>query len=189
MVRQRTRRDLSTPAEAYNEKSLTRRHKMSGKRRITLFSMEKKKLKDLWIRLYRVTGNTQIASDRIGTRWITVLGWLNDDEEMRGKRDEIKSTWQGLLKGKFTSLGAESVGVVEEVLQDEDADPALRIKVAQWVLKSQGVGVERSSTSVEHSGPGGGPIPIKGIIVHTQGKSALGPPQEVVDAEYTVEEE
>ena len=45
-------------------------------------------------------------------------------------------------------------------------EPALKFKVAQWVLKSQGVGVEKLKATVEHAGPGGGPIPITGIVVH-----------------------
>ena len=196
MVKQGTKQDLSTPAASYNEKSITRHHKMTGARRIAIFKMEKKKLKDLWLRLYRVSGNTQVASDRVGKRWITVLGWLNEDEQMRATRDSIRDTWDGLLKGRFKALGDESVKVVEGILEDSDADPALRVKIAQWVLKSQGVGVERSATSAEHSGPGGGPIPIKGIIVHTKAPPALvehpghgEAPQEVVEAEYTVESE
>lgn len=189
MVRQGTKADLGTPASSYNGEFLTRYHKMTNRRRTTLFSMEKKKLKELWLRLYRVTGNTQVASDHIGTRWITVLGWLNEDAEMKARRDDIKNTWDGLLKGRFKALGGESVSVVEEILEDKDADPALRVKIAQWVLKSQGVGVEQSRTAVEHSGPGGGPIPITAIVVHTKStQPALEAPQETIDAEYTVEE-
>lgn len=152
------------PRPAANERSPNRKLRTRRQRYDQLRAYELHHLKKLWLKLYRATGN-QIACERIERLPNTVERWLTDDRAFREERDKIRDTWDGLLNGRFAALGEEAVEVVKEILENPLTDDALKIKVAQWVLKSQGIGVEKSKTTMEHAGPNGGPIPT--IVVRT----------------------
>ncbi len=170
---------------AANERSPNRKPRHRQHTFQEILSYEKAHSKKLWLRIFRATGNFKQSCEVVRRRPSTVGKWMIDDPDFRAERDKIKEVWRDLLNSGFTALGEEALKVVQEILESSLADKDLRFKVAQWVLKSQGVGQDKPKT-LEHTGPGGGPIPISGIVVHTTGQVAL---PTVVEEEYGEEEQ
>ena len=160
---------------------------------IEAMSYEKAHQKKLFLRLYRSTGNVAMSCGVIGRYERTVTGWRNEDAVFKESWDEITSLWLSILSNRFNSLGTKALTLVEELLDGEFTDDDLKAKLAQWILKSQGVGQDKAVLGVEHSGPGGGPIPVRQIVVHvTATPPALGGPaphieegERVMEGEYT----
>ena len=162
-----------------SERSPNRKWRIRGPRR----ALEIAGLKKLWLRLYRATGNVLLSCERVGRYPSTIEYWTSSDPEFKASREEIKDIWGSLLNSDFNALGAKALLMVETLLDDNLTNKELRFKISQWILKSQGVGVEKA-VAVEHSGPGGGPIPVASVVVHLKGVKAIEAPEEVVEAEF-----
>ncbi len=161
---------------------------------IEAMSYEKAHLKALFLRIYRSTGNVATSCEVVGRYERTVTGWRQEDPAFKAAWDEVKSLWNAILTDRFNSLGTKALALVEELLDGDLTNDDLKAKLAQWILKSQGVGQDKAVLGVEHSGPGGGPIPVKQIVVHITAPTppALGEPAphieeggRVVEGEYT----
>ena len=126
--------------------------------------------KAFWLRVYQSTGDFTLACSAAGRHPNTIETWTHKDPVFKVRREELAAVWRALLDTNFKALGVTALETVKAILEADAADPALRAKLAQWILKSQSVGVEKVGTlGVEHSGPGGGPIPVRQVIVHLSG--------------------
>lgn len=182
-----------TPQEATALRSPNRKPRYKRERRKGVLLVEKEHLKRLFLRLYRSTGDIATSCDVIGRYESTVMLWRKTDPEFKEAWDEIKDLWTSILSGRFNALGPRAFNIVSELLDGEFTDDDLKAKLAQWILKSQGIGQEKAVLGVEHSGPGGGPIPVRQIVVHITASPvpALGSPApyieeggRVMDGEY-----
>lgn len=153
---------------------------------IVTMSYEKAHQKRLFLRIYRSTGNVATSCEVVGRYERTVTGWRKEDAAFKQAWDEITSLWNAILSNRFNSLGTKALTLVEELLDGEFTDDDLKAKLAQWILKSQGVGQDKAVVGVEHSGPGGGPIPVRQIVVHVTAPTpaALGEPVPHIEGEY-----
>lgn len=126
--------------------------------------------KAFFLRVYQSTGDFAMACAAAGRHHATIETWSRKDPVFKERREELAAVWRALLDTNFKALGVKALETVEVILESDAADPALRAKLAQWILKSQSVGVEKTATlGIEHSGPGGGPIPVRQVIVHLSG--------------------
>lgn len=155
-------------AEAEPAKPLTRR----AANYATFRTRDLASAKRLWLRVYRMTGKAQQASEAVGRYPLSVMQWGAKDPEFRAAREETTALWTALYRHGFGTLAPKALKLVEETLDDPEVDINLRIKIAQWILKARNIGVEQAAPiSIEHSGPDGGPIPIKQVIVHLVGQA------------------
>ncbi len=172
------------PRPAASERSPNRKPRYRRGRRNQLVKDEIYHLKRLWLRLYRACGNQKIACERVGRAQRAIEGWCDFDPEFRSARKKIRQGWNEFLEMKFTALGEKAVNTVESILDGVHVSPEIKLKASMAVLKSQGIGVEQVKTFVEHSGPGGGPIPITGITVMLQPQREL-PSPDAIEGEFT----
>ncbi len=128
--------------------------------------------KAIWLRVFRTTGDFKLASAAAGRHPQTIETWTRKDPVFRELREGLTAVWGALLDTDFKSLGVKAVETVRWLLENAE-DEGLKAKIAQWILKSQSVGVVRAATlGIEHSGPGGGPIPVRQVVVHLSGSPA-----------------
>lgn len=160
-------------------------------RRLRRFGGDLAQAKAFFLRVFQSTGNFATACTAAGRHPQTIETWTRKDPVFRERREELAAVWRALLDTNFKALGIQALETVRVILEAPEADPALRAKLAQWILKSQSVGVEKVATlGVEHSGPGGGPIPIKQVVVHLTGPTVHQVEERAraregaVDAEY-----
>ncbi len=116
--------------------------------------------KELWLRIYKVTGNAKVTTERVGISLPTFYQWKTHDADFRGKLDILNVMWSELLTGRVVDLAHKAYRVLElklDMALEEGAKiDASTVDIAMALLKSQGKISDRSI--VEHTGEGGGPI-------------------------------
>ena len=122
--------------------------------------METNLLKDLWLRVYRATGDRKVATDRIGRPQTTVEWWIQDDAAFRAERDKIAETWHAILSDDFKALGVEALDTVRDLLEYPWTSDELKFKISQWILKTQNVGMEKADLRQGAPAGGGGRVNV-----------------------------
>ncbi|KKL08279.1 hypothetical protein LCGC14_2577480, partial [marine sediment metagenome] len=116
--------------------------------------------KELWLRIYKVTGNAKVTTERVGIKLPTFHQWKTTDADFRGKLDILNVMWSDLLTGRVVDLAHKAYRVLElkldMALEDGAKIDASTVDIAMALLKSQGKITDKST--VEHTGKGGGPI-------------------------------
>ncbi|KKL76830.1 hypothetical protein LCGC14_2040920, partial [marine sediment metagenome] len=121
------------------------------------------RIKDFFLKIYKVTGNLKTTIERVGIKSQTFYRWKKTDADFVQKLDIINVMWDDLLKQQVKNLNLKATRVLELILDMAlEKDPTKNkinsstVEVALKLLSSQGYISDRST--VEHTGEGGGPI-------------------------------
>ena len=151
----------SSNTRSPNRKPRTRRQRYDRRRAIELHHLKKS-----WLKLYRATGHVGLACELIDRLPNTVERWLTEDLAFREERDKIRAMWDELLNDEFRALGRQALEALEDLLDSPLTSDKVRFKAIQWILKSQGIGVEQPKAVAPHARPSGGPMTVTEVVVH-----------------------
>ena len=121
--------------------------------------------KKLFLRVYRLTGDTQIAREGIDRHPATVKRWALDDRAFNAAVKETQPMWQQLHEGSIESLSSKAITVLDRAM-DEDQDPRLRFDAAKAILKGQGCLTERPKAEPPRPVGSPGHVPIREIVIN-----------------------
>ena len=113
--------------------------------------------KGLFLNCYRITGSIDESCANVNRTERTVEEWKRNDENFAKGMDAVKLMWENLKDGSLDNLDLKAIDAVRDAL-DQKKDMRLRTETAFKVLKAHGLLNEKTIT--EHTGPGGGPVPV-----------------------------
>lgn len=142
------------PEEAATEHSPNRKPRY--KRAMRLWSL--RQAMRLWLQVYRLTGDVELAGERVARPAGTVMRWYYNYPEFHAEYDHIKKMWADVVDGTLQSLDIRAVQAVKVALE-QTADGRLRTETAVRILRAHGFLPDR----VEHVGADGGAIQV----IHT----------------------
>ena len=145
---------LPEPVPASSERSPNRKPRF--RRALKLWDV--RQAMRLFLRVYLLTGDTKIASERVDRHPTTIKRWAEDDVAFKSAIDDIAAMWADILDRNLKNLDLKAIEVMEAALDQTD-DMRLAVGVAMKVLKAHGYLTERATLA--HSGPGAGSVPIK----------------------------
>lgn len=145
-----------SPVPAANGRSPNRKPRM----RKVLKLWDVTQAKKLFLRVYRLTGDSKIACERVDRHPATVWRWAKDDPAFESAIDHIAAQWVDLLDRNLKNLDLKAIEVIRDTLE-QSTDLRLRAEIAVKVLKSHGYMPDKAT--LEHTGPGGGPV----TLIHT----------------------
>ena len=143
--------------------------------------------KELWLRIYKVTGNAKVTTERVGINHSTFYDWKEHDATFRQRLDILNIMWGELLTTAVANLNLKAYRVLElkldNALEEGAKIDASTVDIAITLLKSQGKITDKSI--VEHTGKGGGPIKYTNTteIKPSAAVAAIEPPG-TIEGEY-----
>ena len=111
------------------------------------------KNKQLFLALYKATGDPKLSGRLAGVNGralhrATVFRWTQNDPAFKKEMAEIAVLHRSIAAGEFNALHSKAVQVIDDLLTPgpnrEYIDTAIAFRTAQWQLKSQGIGIERT---------------------------------------------
>lgn len=107
-------------------------------RRLAWLRFHAKKM-ELWLDLYRVSGNVDQACKEANLGHAVIYDWAKKSSAFKTRWDEIKEMRKSLIEDKITGLVPDALDAFEEVLKDKSPEHVrYRVDVATKLLKGAG---------------------------------------------------
>ena len=106
--------------------------------------------KKLFLRVYRLTGNTRIACERVDRHRDMIMLWKRNDPAFRAEMEDVKGMWKALHEGSLENLTLKAVSVFEQAMEQTD-DGQARIRCGQGHSQRSGVSVRETQSRATQS--------------------------------------
>ncbi len=145
------------PREASSERSPNR---MPRYREVMKLA-ETEHAKKAFLRIYNLTGRPSVACEHVDRSASVVAGWIDRDEAFSAAYLEVKQKWIDINGEHMVALTRDALDAIDRAINQTE-DPRLSMMAAKEHLRGTGVYSERQKKEI--SGPGGGPIHVRGVV-------------------------